>query len=167
MAGERPPVQGIGRERLADPKAELARLKSYSLWRALWFHTEDLCSMDEEGLVTFHARLKLMLKVGGENVSLEEVERVVNAHDAVMASCAVGIEDARKGEAVYLYVRRMSEAPLDDPGLRDWLATRLAHFKLPREIVFIDERMPYLGNGKLDRVTLRTWARERLPLPSA
>src|SRR5438093_199784 len=61
-----------------------------------WFHSEDLCTIDEEGFLTWHGRLKLMLKVGGENVSLEEVERVIETHDGVLQCCAVGVSDPRK-----------------------------------------------------------------------
>jgi fatty-acyl-CoA synthase len=103
-----------------------------------------------------------MLKIGGENVSIEEVERVVGSHDAVLACGVVGVADKRKGEAVCLYLARVPGKSLEEAELRDWLKTRLAHFKLPREIVFRDE-LPHLGSGKVDRVTLRKWAAEAFP----
>jgi fatty-acyl-CoA synthase len=121
-----------------------------------WFHTEDLVTIDEEGYVTWIGRLKLMLKVGGENVSLEEVERIVVGHDAIMDCCAAGVPDKRKGEAVRIYATLTPGHSICEDALRDWLKPRLAHFKLPREIVFLDE-MPRLGNGKLDRVLVARW----------
>ena len=124
-----------------------------------WFHTEDLVTIDAEGYVTWLGRLKLMLKVGGENVSIEEVERVAVGHDAVMDCCAVGVPDKRKGEAVRIYVTRNPDQALEEEELRSWLKPRLAHFKLPREILFLD-RLPRLGNGKVDRVLLARWVRE-------
>ena len=66
--------------------------------------------MDEEGFLTWHGRLKLMLKVGGENVSLEEVERVVESHESVLQCGAVGVRDKRKAEAVG-DVRRARQGP--------------------------------------------------------
>lgn len=131
-----------------------------------WFHSEDLCSIDEEGFLTWHGRLKLMLKVGGENISLEEVERVVESHDRVLQCGAVGVRDARKGEAVATYVVRTPGQELTTDELRSWLEPRLARFKLPREIVFIDE-LPRLGSGKVNRVELNRRAQTDFALEPA
>ncbi|HEX8058453.1 MAG TPA: class I adenylate-forming enzyme family protein [Novosphingobium sp.] len=128
-----------------------------------WFHSEDLVSMDEEGFLTWHGRLKLMLKVGGENVSLEEVERVVESHDLVLQCGAVGVKDQRKAEAVAVYVVRAQGEAIGLDDLRGWLETRLARFKMPREIVFVDE-LPRLGNGKLNRRDLTERALAEFPL---
>ncbi len=128
-----------------------------------WFHSEDLVSMDEEGFLTWHGRLKLMLKVGGENVSLEEVERVVESHELVLQCGAVGVKDKRKTEAVAVYVVRAQGHVIGLDDLRDWLETRLARFKMPREIVFVDE-LPRLGNGKLNRRDLAARALAEFPL---
>jgi fatty-acyl-CoA synthase len=128
-----------------------------------WFHSEDLVSMDEEGFLTWHGRLKLMLKVGGENVSLEEVERVVESHEAVLQCGAVGVKDQRKTEAVAAYVVPAKGHALSVDELRGWLETRLARFKMPREIVLVDE-LPRLGNGKLNRRDLNQRAEAEFPL---
>jgi fatty-acyl-CoA synthase len=128
-----------------------------------WFHSEDLVSMDEEGFLTWHGRLKLMLKVGGENVSLEEVERVVESHECVLQCGAVGVKDKRKTEAVATYVVRAQSKDLSAEDLRGWLEAKLARFKMPREIIFIDE-LPRLGNGKLNRRDLTARAQEEFPL---
>ena len=119
-----------------------------------WLHSEDLVSIDMDGYVTYVGRVKLMLKVGGENVSIEEVENVVGSHDAVAQCGAVGVPDRRKGEVVRVYVETRPEHPLDEAELRAWLEPRLARFKTPRDIVFVAE-LPRLANGKLDRVELQ------------
>lgn len=126
-----------------------------------WFHSEDLVSVDEAGFVRFCGRIKLMAKVGGENVSLEEVERVICAHEAVTHCATVQVADARKVEALRAYVVRRADMALSDAELLGWLKPRLAHFKLPREIAFV-EALPRLGNEKLDRSQLREWAKEEL-----
>lgn len=125
-----------------------------------WFHSEDLCTLDVQGRIKWVGRLKLMLKVGGENVSIEEVERVALAHEDVMACGAVGVPDPRKGEAVCLYIQPLPVRKVDCAALGGWLRPQPAHFKLPREIV-VREVIPHLGSGKVDRVTLAQWAREQ------
>lgn len=127
-----------------------------------WFHSEDLCSIDAEGFLTWHGRLKLMIKVGGENVSLEEVQRVVEGHEAVLHCGAVGVWDPRKTEAVAIYVEHTPGHAVTAEELRGWLEPRLARFKMPREIVFIDE-LPHLGNGKIDRLELNGRAQADFP----
>ncbi|CAN7516181.1 class I adenylate-forming enzyme family protein [Phenylobacterium sp. LjRoot219] len=122
-----------------------------------WIHSEDLVSVDAEGFVKYCGRIKLMAKVGGENVSLEEVEGVVTMHEAVTHCAAVCVADARKVEAVRIYVVCRADLQVGGDALREWLKPRLAHFKLPREIVFVDD-LPRLGSGKLDRVALAGWA---------
>jgi fatty-acyl-CoA synthase len=104
-----------------------------------------------------------MLKVGGENVSLEEVERVVENHESVLQCGAVGVKDKRKTEAVAIYVVCAQGKDLTADELRSWLDARLARFKMPREIVFVDA-LPRLGSGKLDRRALTTRAQEEFPL---
>jgi fatty-acyl-CoA synthase len=126
-----------------------------------WFHSEDLVKVDPDGYISYAGRLKLMLKVGGENVSVEEVENVISSHDAVAACAAVGVPDKRKGEAVRAYVTRRPRHSLERQELHAWLESRLARFKIPREIVFVDG-LPRLANGKLDRVTLNGWASQEV-----
>jgi fatty-acyl-CoA synthase len=126
-----------------------------------WLHSEDLISIDAEGYITYEGRLKLMLKVGGENVSVEEVERVIAGHDSVAACAAVGVPDQRKGEVVRAYVTLRPRHTLEQHMLHAWLEPRLARFKMPREIVFVDT-LPRLANGKLDRIGLHEWAKQEI-----
>lgn len=126
-----------------------------------WLHSEDLISLDTEGYVTYRGRLKLMAKVGSENVSLEEVEAVIAGHEAITHCAAVSVADARKVEAVRVYLMARSDIAVEAEELRLWLKPRLAHFKIPRDIIFVDE-LPRLGNGKLNRMTLSQWAKEEL-----
>jgi fatty-acyl-CoA synthase len=118
-----------------------------------WLHSEDLVVIDRDGYVSYAGRLKLMLKVGGENVSIEEVENVVAGHEAVAVCGVVGVPDPRKDERVRAYVELRPGFVLEEDDLRSWLEPRLARFKMPRDIVFVDA-VPRLANGKIDRLEL-------------
>jgi fatty-acyl-CoA synthase len=100
-----------------------------------------------------------MIKVGGENVSIEEVETTVASHDAIIDCGAVGVPDPRRQEVVRVYVERRAGKAIGEGELRSWLEARLARFKQPRDIIFV-EALPRLANGKVDRVTLQQWANE-------
>jgi fatty-acyl-CoA synthase len=129
-----------------------------------WLHSEDLVKVDADGYVTYVGRVKLMLKVGGENVSIEEVETVVTSHEAVDQCGAVGVPDPRKHEVVRVYVVIRPGRQLQEAELRSWLESRLARFKMPRDIVLVAE-LPRLANGKLDRVGLGRLAGEETVTP--
>jgi fatty-acyl-CoA synthase len=124
-----------------------------------WLRSEDLIAVDADGYIAYVGRIKLMLKVGGENVSIEEVENVVMSHDAIHECGAVGVPDPRRQEVVRVYVSTRPGHPIDEDELRPWLAERLARFKQPRDILFV-EALPRLANGKIDRVTLQQWAQD-------
>ena len=127
-----------------------------------WVHSEDLVSIDSDGYVTYASRLKLMLKVGGENVSVEEVERTISEHEAVFHCVVVGVPDQRKTETGRAYVILHEGAELDEATLLDWLSARLARFKIPRDVIFTDS-LPRLGNNKFDRVKIQQLALHDAP----
>ncbi len=124
-----------------------------------WLHSEDLVSVDADGFTRYVGRLKLMAKVGGENVSLEEVELAVIKHEAILHCAAVSVADPRRVEAVRIYAIIRNDMDVSEAALRDWLKPRLAHFKLPRDIIFVDA-LPRLDNGKLNRIELSNWAKQ-------
>lgn len=124
-----------------------------------WLRSEDLVEVDEQGYIRYVGRIKLMLKVGGENVSIEEVENLVESHEDVAACGAVGVPDARRQEVVRAYVVLRAGHALGEAELRGWLEARLARFKQPRDILFVED-LPRLANGKKDRVTLQRLADE-------
>jgi fatty-acyl-CoA synthase len=124
-----------------------------------WLRSEDLIRVDAEGYISYVGRIKLMLKVGGENVSIEEVETVVASHEAIAACGALGVPDARRQEVVRVYVSLRPGKSMAEVELRDWLGSRLARFKQPRDILFVSA-LPRLANGKIDRITLQKWANE-------
>ena len=90
---------------------------------------------------------------------IEEVENVVGSHEAVGRCAAAGVPDERKGEVVRIYVMTRPNHSLHEQELRTWLQPRLARFKMPRDIVFVDD-VPLLANGKLDRVAITKMTEE-------
>jgi fatty-acyl-CoA synthase len=104
-----------------------------------WYHTEDIGSVDESGHVMFHGRFKDMLKVGGENVAAAEVEAVLASHPAVRLAQVVGLPDERLAEIPAAFIEPSGEGHADPDELIAYTKARLASFKVPRHIRFVDE----------------------------
>jgi len=114
-----------------------------------WFSTGDLGVVEPNGVLRFVGRLKLMLKVGGENVAVEEVENAIIEFPGVGETCVIGVPERRLGEVPYAYITvRGPGFDLDE--LSAHVARRLARFKRPRRYVVVDS-LPLIGSGKIDR----------------
>jgi fatty-acyl-CoA synthase len=113
-----------------------------------WLLTGDLAERDEEGFYRIAGRVKDMYISGGENVYPAEVEGVLYAHAAVADAAVVGVPDERWGEAGVAFVVRERTASATAEELRDWCRTRLATFKVPREIRFVAS-LPRSGMDKV------------------
>jgi fatty-acyl-CoA synthase len=103
-----------------------------------WYHSGDIGSIDENGHLRFHGRFKDMLKVGGENVAAAEVEAVLDSHEAVELAQVIGIPDARLEEVPAAFVK-LANGPVSDEDLIAYVRERIASFKVPRHVRFIDE----------------------------
>jgi long-chain acyl-CoA synthetase len=116
--------------------------------RGGWFHTGDLARVDEDGYFFIVDRKKDMIIRGGYNVYPREVEEVLYEHPAVLEAAVVGIRDERLGEevAAAIVVRPGAEAGADE--LRDFVKQRVAAYKYPRVIWFVDE-LPKGPTGKI------------------
>jgi cyclohexanecarboxylate-CoA ligase len=124
--------------------------------RGGWFRTGDRAAIDRDGWVTIVGRLKDVVIRGGENISVAEVEGVLEAHPAVRQAVAVGVPDRRLGETVVAFVVALPE--FDLAACRAWFAERgVARFKTPERIVVLD-RLPTLAAGKPDRKALKEMA---------
>lgn len=104
-----------------------------------WYHSGDIGSIDEHGHLRFHGRFKDMLKVGGENVAAAEVEAALAEHDAVQLAQIVGLPDARLAEIPAAFVERSGKAEASEEELIAFVKGRIASFKVPRHIRFVDE----------------------------
>lgn len=118
-----------------------------------WLKTGDIASVDEDGFLRIHDRMKDMIIVSGFNVYPNEIEGVVSRHPDVTYCAAVGVPDEHSGEAVKLYV--VSANPgLTEKDIRDFCAEQLARYKLPKYVEFRDE-LPLSNVGKVLRRELR------------
>jgi acyl-CoA synthetase (AMP-forming)/AMP-acid ligase II len=104
-----------------------------------WLHSGDLGVIDEQGRVTYLARLKDMLKVGGENVSPAEIESHLSTHPAVKLVQVVGAPDERLGEVVVAFVELAPGREATAEELVEHCRGRIASFKVPRHVRFVDE----------------------------
>mgnify|MGYP000870186216 CR=1 FL=1 len=118
-----------------------------------FFRTGDVGVMDETGLVKIVDRKKDMILVSGFNVYPNEVEQVVNLHPGVLECAAVGVPDAKSGEAVKLYVVR-KDATLTEEALKSYCHEQLTGYKCPRFIEFRTD-LPKTNVGKILRRELR------------
>jgi len=127
-----------------------------------WYHSGDIGSLDENGHIMFHGRFKDMLKVGGENVAAAEVEAVLATHPAVRLAQVIGIPDERLAEIPAAYVELSGEAETSPEELIAYTKARLASFKVPRHVRFIDE-WP-MSASKIQKYKLRLQLMQELGL---
>lgn len=117
-----------------------------------WLNSGDLGWMDETGHLYFAGRAKDMLKVGGENVSAEEVETVLLAHPGIRQVSVIGAPDERLGEVVMAVVE--TSRPLTQDEIIDYCKPRLANFRVPRYVRFTTD-WPMTALGKIQKNVLR------------
>jgi fatty-acyl-CoA synthase/long-chain acyl-CoA synthetase len=104
-----------------------------------WYHSGDIGSVDAQGHMLFHGRFKDMLKVGGENVAAAEVEAILATHPAVKLAQVVGIPDERLVEVPAAFIEANGGPPTTADELIAFVRERMASFKVPRHVRFIDE----------------------------
>lgn len=118
-----------------------------------WFRTGDQGVMDEEGYLRLTGRLKEIINRGGEKISPLEVDVVLMDHPAIQQVVTFAMPHAKLGEDVAAAVVLRQGQSADERSIRDFAATRLADFKVPRRVVILDE-IPKGATGKLQRIGL-------------
>jgi fatty-acyl-CoA synthase len=126
-----------------------------------WFHTGDLGVLDADGYLAITGRKSDMFIVGGSNVYPAEVELALAEHAEITQAYVVGITDHRLGEVGYAFVQRRSRE-LSEVDVVEFCRNRLADFKVPRHVQFVDE-WPLTATGKIQRFRLRELAAELGP----
>ncbi len=124
-----------------------------------WLHTGDAGRLDEDGFVYVEDRIKDMILRGGENVYCAEVEAAIFEHPAVHEAAVFGVPHERLGEEVAAAAFLEDGEELDIEELTAFLEPKLARFKIPTRVAFLDEPIPRNAAGKF----LKRDLRDRLP----
>jgi len=119
-----------------------------------WYRTGDLGLRDADGYFYVHDRKKNLIISGGENVYPAEVERVLLEHPDVMECGVIGRRDPRWDEVPIAYVIRRPGREVEGESLKAHVLTQLARFKVPRDIIFVDD-LPRTALGKVQHFMLR------------
>ena len=132
-----------------------------ALDEAGWLRSGDLGSMDADGYVRITGRLKDMIIRGGENVYPAEIEDFLFTHPKVAQVAVFGVPDPFYGEEVMAWVQLRAGETASEDEIREYCRGRIAHFKIPRHIWFVEE-FPTTVTGKLQKFRMREIAAERL-----
>ncbi|MDQ1058751.1 fatty-acyl-CoA synthase [Arthrobacter globiformis] len=119
-----------------------------------WFKSGDMGYQDQDGFVFVSDRLKDMIISGGENIYPAEVEQAIAEIDAVGSVAVIGVPDDKWGEVPRAVVVVREGATLTEQQVRAHLDGRLARYKIPKAVVFVDE-MPRTASGKIRKKDLR------------
>ena len=114
-----------------------------------WVRTGDLARLDEEGWCYIADRAKDMIIRGGENIYSSEVENVLYDHPAVTDAALIGLPHQQLGEEPAAVVHLAPGMAASESELQDWVAERLAKFKVPVRIAFSADTLPRNANGKI------------------
>lgn len=137
-----------------DPEATAAAIDQHG-----WLHTGDVGNLDAHGNLKITDRIKDIFFVGGFNVSPAEVEQVLVRHPAIGEVAVIGVPDERLGEVPKAYATRRQGGPqATAEEIIAWARERMANFKVPRSVVFVDA-LPRNAFGKVLKDELRNAAR--------
>ncbi|GAA4709692.1 AMP-binding protein [Nocardioides conyzicola] len=129
-----------------------------------WMHTGDLAEMREDGYCNIVGRIKDMVIRGGENVYPREIEEFLYAHPDVEDVQVIGVPDEKYGEELCAWIKMRSGAePLDAAAVRAYATGKLAHYKIPRYVLVVEE-FPMTVTGKIRKVQMREETAHQLGL---
>jgi fatty-acyl-CoA synthase len=120
-----------------------------------WMHTGDLAEMREDGYCNIVGRIKDMVIRGGENIYPREIEEFLYTHPDIEDVQVIGVPDDKYGEELCAWIRmRAGARPLDADAVRAFATGKLAHYKIPRYVLLVDE-FPMTVTGKIRKVQMR------------
>jgi fatty-acyl-CoA synthase len=129
-------------------------------------HTGDLALQTPDGYYRITGRIKDLIIRGGENIYPREIEEFLYTHPHVADVQVVGLPDACRGEEVSAWIRLKPGATLTEEEVKEFCRGRIAHYKVPRYVVFVDE-YPTTVTGKVQKFKLRERGIERFGLEQA
>ncbi len=119
-----------------------------------WLRTGDLARRGPLGIIMFAGRSKDVIVSGGYTVYAVEVEQSLCEHPGVLEAAVIGLSDERLGEVPAAAIRVDPDAPVDPADLRAWAEEHLAHYKVPRQVVIVED-LPRTGTEKVQKRELR------------
>ena len=119
-----------------------------------WLHTGDLATMRADGYFRITGRLKDMIIRGGENVYPREVEEFLYTHPKIADVQVVGLPDEKLGESVAAWIKLKAGESATEDDIRDFCKGKIAHFKIPQYIRFVDA-FPMTVTGKIQKYVIR------------
>jgi fatty-acyl-CoA synthase len=129
-----------------------------------WMHTGDLAEMRADGYCNIVGRIKDMVIRGGENIYPREIEEFLYSHPDIEDVQVIGVPDEKYGEELAAWIKLKAGAePLDADAVRDFASGRLAHYKIPRYVLLVDE-FPMTVTGKIRKVQMREETAAKLGL---
>ncbi len=134
--------------------------------RSGWMHTGDLAVIDEEGYCNIVGRVKDMVIRGGENLYPREIEEFFHRHPHVLDIQVVGVPDERFGEELCAWIMLKEGVLAAEEDMRAFCTGKIAHYKVPRYIRFVDE-FPTTVTGKVQKFVIRQKMIEELKLSEA
>jgi fatty-acyl-CoA synthase len=134
--------------------------------RTRWIASGDVATLDAEGYCRIVGRLKDMVIRGGENIFPREIEEFLFEHPKIADVQVVGVPDPKYGEELCACVKLHAGAVADEAEIRGFCEGKIAHFKIPRYIVFV-EGFPMTVTGKVQKYLLRQEMSEKLGLGGA
>ena len=118
-----------------------------------WFRTGDRGRIDADGYLYVTGRIKEIINRGGQKISPREIDELLVAHPAVEQAIAFPVPDPRLGEDIATAVILKGKGSISEHGLRSFVAERVAEYKVPRQIHFVD-RIPTGPSGKVRRIDI-------------
>lgn len=125
-------------------------------WRGGWFHTGDVASQDEDGMLYFIDRKKNIIRRSGENIAAAEVEACIQAHEAVAQVAVLAAPDEMREEEVLACIVPMPDVAPDSAladAIQRWCLMRLAYYKAPGWLLFV-EKLPTTGTQKVQKTQI-------------
>lgn len=152
------PPGGVGEMIVRGPGMSLGYWRkeeaTKKAFKGEWFHTEDVCSIDERGYIRVIDRLKDMIITGGENVYPAEVERILHQHPDVKESCVIGTPHPVWGEAVTAVIVLKNGGAVTPADFTNYCKGKIAGYKVPKIVHFVPE-LPRNAAGKILKRELR------------
>ena len=119
-----------------------------------WYHTQDLVVQHANGYFSFVGRIKDMIKVGGENVSLNEIDEFLRTHKKINMACSIGVPDKAKQEVALVFIEPVPGETVSEEEVLKFCKGKIASYKIPKYVREITSDWPTTATGKIQRFKL-------------